>query len=60
MAVILEVLKQVAQHLILALLTRQFIEELIVKALKWLSEHTDNKLDDELVARVEEALKKSE
>lgn len=60
MAIVLEILKQVAQHLLMSLLTRQFIEDLVIKGLKKLAEHTDNKVDDDLVAQVEAALKKSE
>lgn len=60
MAIVIEILKQVAQHLLMSLLTRQFIEDLIIKALKWLAKKTDSAVDDELVAKVEEALKKSE
>lgn len=59
MAIVLEILKQVAQHFLMSLLTREFLESLIIKGLKKLAEHTDNKMDDELVAKVEEALKKS-
>ena len=60
MAIVLEILKQVAHSLLIALFTRQFVEELVVKALRWLAQKSDNQLDDQLVDIIEKALKKSE
>lgn len=55
---ILEVLKSVGKALLSALLTEAFLKEIIIFLLEKLVERTDNKIDDELVAKVKEALKK--
>lgn len=53
---LLQVLKDIAKQLAVALVTEKFVKEIIVYALKKLAEKTDNKVDDELVAKVDEAL----
>ena len=53
----LEVLKQIGKALLSALLTEKFIKEIIIFLLEKLVKRTDNTLDDEIVAKVKEALK---
>jgi len=57
---VLEILKSVGKALLSALLTEAFLKEIIIFLLEKLVERTDNKLDDELVAKVKKALKVSE
>lgn len=56
----LEILKSVGKSLLAALLTEAFIKEVIVFLLEKLAERTDNSVDDTLVAKLKEALKKKE
>ena len=53
----LETLRSIGKALLSALLTEKFIKELIVYLAEKLVAKTDNKLDDELVAKIKEALK---
>jgi hypothetical protein len=53
----MEILKSVGKSLLSALLTEKFLKELIIFLLEKLVAKTDNKLDDEIVAKVKEALK---
>ena len=56
MAVVIEVLKQILKAVLVSLVTEKFIKEIIIFALEKLVQKTDNKVDDELVAKVKEAL----
>lgn len=51
------ILKAVAQSLMTALVTEKFLKEMLIYVLKKFAAKSDNKLDDELVAKIEEALK---
>ena len=53
----LETLKKVGLAIVSALLTEKFIKEMIVFMLEKLAKLSSNKLDDEIVAKVKEALK---
>jgi hypothetical protein len=55
---ILELLKSVGKSLLSALLTEAFLKEVIVFLLEKLVEKTSNTVDDALVQKVKEALKK--
>jgi hypothetical protein len=52
----LSVLTQIGKALLAALLTEKFIKDLVVFLLEKLAAKTDNKVDDELVVKVKEAL----
>jgi hypothetical protein len=54
---ILDVLKQIGKAIISSLLTEKFIKEVIVFLLEKLAEKTTNDVDNEIVAKVKEALK---
>jgi hypothetical protein len=58
MAIIITILKEVAKAILLALLSEQFIKEVLVYFLEWLVKKTDNEVDDDLVAKVKEALRR--
>jgi len=53
-----ELLKAVGKSLLSALLTEEFIKEIIVFLLEKLSKHTSNSVDDELVAKIKSAMSK--
>lgn len=55
-----EVLKSIGKSLLSAILTEAFIKEIIVYLLEKLSAKTDNKIDDELVAKIKEAINKKD
>jgi len=55
---VVSVLKQIFQAILVALLTEEFVKSLIIYGLEKLASKTDNKIDDELVARVKAALEK--
>lgn len=55
----LQMLKSVGKSVLSALLTEAFIKELVVYLLEKLAASTKNKLDDEIVQKVKEALKKA-
>ncbi len=52
MKVLLDILKKVA----LSILTEKVIKKAVIEVLKHLAAKTDNKLDDEIVKEVENAL----
>lgn len=52
----LDILKKLALKLLAAILTEKFIKKLVVFLLKKLAERSDNKIDDEVVKMIEEAL----
>lgn len=54
----MEVLKSIGKALLAALLTEAFIKEIVVFLLEKLAQKTDNSVDDELVAKIKEALLK--
>lgn len=54
---LMTVLKQVGKSILSALLTEKFVKEIIVYLLEKLAARTDNKVDDEIIAKVKEALK---
>ncbi len=56
MSVLLDILKRVAKAALMSLMTETFVKELIVYLLRWVSQKTTNKVDDEIVAMVERAL----
>lgn len=53
----MEILKVVAKSVISALLTEKFVKEMVVFLLEKLAAKSDNKIDDQIVAKVKEALK---
>ena len=53
---VVQILKTVGKSLISALLTEQFIKEMIVFLLEKLAKRTSNSVDDAIVAKVKEAL----
>lgn len=55
-----EILKSIAKSILSAFLTEAFIKEVIVFLLEKLAKKTDNTVDDELVAKIKEALQKKE
>ena len=54
----MKILKEIAKALLSALLTEKFIKEVVIFLLSKLAEKTDNKIDDVLVKKVAEALRK--
>ena len=52
-----EILKSIGKGLISALLTEKFVKEIIIYLLEKLAKKSDNKIDDEIVAKIKEALK---
>jgi hypothetical protein len=52
------VLKQIGMALLSALMTEAFVKEIIIFLLEKLVKLSDNTVDDELVAKVKEALLK--
>lgn len=57
---VLSILKQVAKSIITALLTEAFIKEMVIFLLEKLAQRSDNKVDDEIVARIKNALQQKE
>lgn len=53
---VLNILRTLGMKLLTALLTESFIKKLIIFLLKKLAERSDNKIDDEVVRMIEEAL----
>lgn len=54
----LKVLKDIGMALLSALLTEAFVKEIVIFLLEKLAQKTTNSVDDELVAKVKEALLK--
>ena len=52
----LEVLKSIGKALISSLLTEKFVKEIIIYLLEKLAKKSDNKIDDEIVAKIKEAM----
>ena len=52
----IEVLKSIGKALVSALLTEKFIKEIIIYLLEKLALKSDNKIDDEIVAKIKEAM----
>ena len=52
----IEILKSIGKGLIAALLTEKFVKEIIIYLLEKLAKKSDNKIDDEIVAKIKEAL----
>ena len=51
-----EILKSIGKGLISALLTEKFVKEIIIYLLEKLALKSDNKIDDEIVAKIKEAI----
>ena len=51
-----EILKSIGKGLISALLTEKFVKEIIIYLLEKLAKKSDNKIDDEIVAKIKEAM----
>jgi len=51
-----EILKSIGKGLISALLTEKFVKEIIIYLLEKLAKKSDNKVDDEIVAKIKEAM----
>ena len=51
-----EILKSIGKGLIAGLLTEKFVKEIIVYLLEKLALKSDNKVDDEIVAKIKEAM----
>ena len=52
----IEILKSIGKGLISALLTEKFVKEIIIYLLEKLAKKSDNKIDDEIVAKIKEAV----
>ncbi len=52
----IEILKSIGKALISSLLTEKFVKEIIIYLLEKLALKSDNKLDDEIVAKIKEAM----
>ena len=52
----IEVLKSIGKALISSLLTEKFVKEIIIYLLEKLAKKSDNKIDDEIVAKSKEAV----
>ena len=52
----IEVLKSIGKALISSLLTEKFVKEIIIYLLEKLAKKTHNKSDDEIVAKIKEAV----
>ena len=52
----IEILKSIGKGLIYALLTEKFVKEIIIYLLEKLALKSDNKVDDEIVAKIKEAM----
>ena len=51
-----EILKSIGKGLIAGLLTEKFVKEIIIYLLEKLAIRSDNKIDDEIVAKIKEAM----
>ena len=51
-----EILKSIGKGLIAGLLTEKFVKEIIIYLLEKLAKKSDNKIDDEIVAKIKEAM----
>ena len=56
MTIVISVLKEILKAVLVSLVTKQFIKEVVIYALRKLVKHTDNNVDNELVDMVEKAL----
>lgn len=54
---VLSLLKEIGKSLLSALLTEQFIKEVVVFLLEKLAKSTSNTVDDEIVSKIKDALK---
>ena len=52
----IELLKYIGKALISSLLTEKFVKEIIIYLLEKLAKKSDNKIDDEIVAKIKEAV----
>ena len=52
----IEILKSIGKGLISALLTEKFVKEIIIYLLEKLALNSDNKIDDEIVAKIKDAM----
>ena len=52
----IEVLKSIGKGVLSALLTEKFVKEIIIYLLEKLALKSDNKVDDEIVAKIKEAM----
>ena len=52
----IELLKSIGKALISSLLTEKFVKEIIIYLLEKLAPKSDNKVDDEIVAKIKEAM----
>lgn len=52
----LDMIKSIAKSLLAALMTEAFVKEMVIFLLEKLAKMTDNTIDDQLVAKVKEAL----
>ena len=52
----IELLKSIGKALISSLLTEKFVKEIIIYLLEKLAKKSDNKIDDEIVAKIKEAM----
>jgi len=57
---VMTILKEIGKALLGALLTEAFVKSLVIWGLEKLAKRTDNKIDDELVAKIKEALEKDD
>jgi len=53
---VVEILKSIGKGLIAGLLTEKFVKEIIIYLLEKLAKRSDNKIDDEIVAKIKEAM----
>ena len=51
-----EILKSIGKGLLSALLTEKFVKEIIIYLLEKLALKSDNKIDDEIVAKIKDAM----
>ena len=52
------ILKEIGKALLAALLTEEFIKEVIIYLLEWLAKKSKTEVDDELVVKIKAALEK--
>ena len=52
----IEVLKSIGKALLSSLLTEKFVKEISIYLLEKLAKKSDNKIDDEIVAKIKEAV----
>ena len=52
----IELLKSIGKALISSLLTEKFVKEIIIYLLEKLAKKSDNKIEDEFVAKIKEAV----